>query len=90
MPNKAFVLAERIEAATSNAPDSHLTVQILFRYFLEDANSVSITGAQVESSVFVEYSDGSHRLHDKIADKIRDLESDQTIIVIFFDSPGRF
>lgn len=42
------------------------------------------------ATVPIEYSDNSQSIRQKLADKIRLQSEDESIVVIFFDSPGRY
>lgn len=83
MANKAFVVVTSMEATGT-------TMQLLFRYMQEDPESALVGSANIDSSVLVDYADNAHSLHEKIADKIRNDQEDQTIVVVFFDSPGHY
>jgi len=84
--HKAFVVLEQC-ASRDDIPG--LGGQVSGHYALvdEDGNAVSSpTGCSAQFG----YSDSAQTVHEKIADMIRESNEDPTIVVIFFDSPGRY
>jgi hypothetical protein len=82
--NKAFC---RITSVNVVGDGTHrLSAQASCHLLDEDDAVISAPDCRAEFG----YSDSSQSIHQGLADNLRDTQADQSIIVVFLDSPGRY
>jgi hypothetical protein len=84
MANRGFC---RISSTTTAGDGSHRLVAQATCFLLDEDDAI-INGAGCSAEFG--HSDSSQSIHQQLADNYRNVQDDQSIVVVFLDSPGRY